>query len=77
MEEVETVDLTSTWGEWANVYRNFAESGETKVLRRLREDFARAMAGAEALKVLTNTLTDEQAKLVSETLVAELSKQGF
>lgn len=77
MEEVGTIDLTPTWGEWANMYRSFAESGETEAIRRLGQDFARAMVGAEALRVLTNTLTEEQAKIASETIVAELSKQGF
>lgn len=30
-----TIDMTPTWGEWANIYRRFAESGEAKAVREL------------------------------------------
>lgn len=72
-----TIDITPTWGEWANIYRRFAESGETRAVRELRADFAKAMAAAAALNAIRSTFTDEQAETVSKTVVAELSKQGF
>lgn len=72
-----TIDITPTWGEWANIYRRLAETGETKAVRELRADFAKAMAAAAALNAIRATFTDEQAAIVSKTVVAELSKQGF
>ena len=33
-----TIDMTPTWGEWANIYRRFAESGEAKAVRELRAE---------------------------------------
>lgn len=72
-----TINLTPTWGEWANIYRRFAESGETKAVRELRADFAKAMAAAQALQAITGSLTDEQASIVSKAMTTELTKQGF
>ncbi|CAJ9891875.1 Uncharacterised protein [Burkholderia pseudomallei] len=72
-----TINLTPTWGEWANIYRRFAESGETKAVHELRADFAKAMAAAQALQAITGSLTDEQASIVSKTMTTELTKQGF
>jgi hypothetical protein len=72
-----TIDITPTWGEWANIYRLFAESGETRAVRELRADFAKAMAAAAALNAIHANLTDEQAATVSKVIGAELSKQGF
>lgn len=71
------IDITPTWGEWGNTYRTFAESREVKAIRHLREDFARAMAAAQALKNITALLTDEQATVVAKTMADELTKQGF
>lgn len=73
----ETVDITPSWGEWGALYRRFAESGETKVLKELRSDFAKAMASAEALKAIQKTLSDEQQKIVAEVLAREIGKQGY
>lgn len=39
---MKTIDITPTWGEWANLYRRLAESGEANAIRELRQDFARA-----------------------------------
>jgi len=72
-----TIDITPTWGEWGNVYRRLAESGETNAIRHLREDYARAMAAAQALQNIRATLTDEQHAVVAKTLADELTKQGF
>ena len=72
-----TVDLTPTWGEWGNIYRRFAESGETKAIRHLSEDFARAMASTEAVNKLLRTFTDEQRIIYEKTMVEEMRKQGF
>lgn len=75
--EARAINLTPTWGEWGNVYRRFAESGERKAIVALREDFARAMASTQALQSILHTLTDEQQTIVSRTMTDELSKQGF
>ncbi|WP_311230494.1 MULTISPECIES: hypothetical protein [unclassified Acidovorax] len=72
-----TIDITPTWGEWANIYRRLAETGETKAVRELRADFAKAMAAAAALNAIRSTFTDEQAEIVSKTVTAELEKQGY
>jgi len=72
-----TIDITPTWGEWANIYRRFAECGEVNAVRELRADFAKAMAAAQALQDIRGTLTEAQAPIVSKTLTAELTKQGF
>ncbi|OIQ72192.1 hypothetical protein GALL_461880 [mine drainage metagenome] len=73
---VETIDLTPSWGEWGNLYRRFAESGEAKAIKMLRPDFAKAMASAEAFKAIQKTLSDEQQKIVADVLARELGKQG-
>ena len=72
-----TIDMTPTWGEWANIYRRFAELGEAKAVCELRGDFAKAMAAAQALQAITGTLSDEQASIVAKTMTTELMKQGF
>lgn len=74
---MKTIDITPTWGEWGNIYSRFAECGETKAVRELRADFARAMAAAQALKAITDTLTEEQQATVSKAMTAELTKQGY
>lgn len=72
------INLTPTWGEVGNVLWRMIESNEQQALKLIRSEFARAMAAAEALKVLMDTpLTEEQKKLVSETLETELKKQGY
>jgi len=72
---MKTIDITPTWGEWGNVYARLAESGETRAVRALRPDLARALAAAQALKTLT--LTEEQTDTVSRILQQELTKQGY
>jgi len=72
-----TIDITPTWGEWAMIYRRFAESGESRAVRELHADFAKAMAAAQGLQAIMGTLTAEQAAIVSRTMKAELTKQGF
>ena len=42
------IDITPTWGEFGNIYRRFAETGETKAVRELRSELAKAMAAAQA-----------------------------
>jgi hypothetical protein len=71
-----SIDLTPTWGEWGNIYRSLAESGERHAVKHLASDLARALAAAQALQVVTGTLTDEQNRIVAQTMAAELSKQG-
>ena len=72
-----TIDITPTWGEWANIYRIIAEGDEFNAEREQRADFAKAMDSAQALQDIRGTLTEAQAAIVSTTLTAELTKQGF
>ncbi len=76
-DNIQTIDMTPTWGEWGNTYRRLAESREVKALRHLGEDLARAMAAAQALQNIIPTLTGEQQAVVAKTLTEELTKQGF
>lgn len=76
-QSVNTIDITPTWGEWANIYCRFAETGETKAVRELRADFAKVAAAAQALNAIRATFTDEQAAIVSKTVTAELEKQDY
>lgn len=71
------IDLTPSWGQWGNIYARFAETGETKAVRVLRKDFARAMAACQALQELGNTLTDEQKSIITSVMARELAVQGF
>ncbi len=71
------IDMTPTWGEFGNIYRRFAETGETKAVRELRSELAKAMAAAQALNAIRATLTDAQAETVSKAVTAELAKQGY
>lgn len=71
------IDITPTWGEWGRLYSAFAESGERKACRALREDFARAMAAAEVMRELRDTLTDEQQAIMARVMAAELGKAGY
>lgn len=76
-ERHDAIDVTPSWAEWGAVYRSFAESGEKAAVRQLREDFARAMAAADAFRALKGTLTDEQAAIAAKTVVAQATKQGY
>lgn len=72
-----TVDITPTWGEFGRIYASFAESGERKACRALRPDMARAMAAAQALRELRNTLMDSQQAVMARVMAAELGKAGY
>lgn len=74
---MKAIDMTPTWGELGNLYCRLAETQEVKAIRGMRSEMAKAFAAAEALNSISDTLTDEQRKLVSETLSAELQKQGY
>ena len=79
-DEIKTVgeiDITPTWGEWGNLYRHLAESGEHRACRALHADYAKAMAAAEALKQIQKELPDHLQKKVSFVLTEELTKQGY
>jgi len=52
-------------------------TGETKAVKQLAEDFARAMASTEAVNKLLRTFTDEQRIIYEKTMVEEMRKQGF
>lgn len=70
-----TIDLTPTWGEFGLMYARFAESGELATVSKLRPELAKAMAAAQALLELGETLTPEQRVLRDQVLQQELGKQ--
>ncbi|WP_025135237.1 hypothetical protein [Achromobacter sp. DH1f] len=72
-----TIDVTPTWGEWANMYATFAASGERKVCKGLRADLAKMAAAAQALNEIRAELPEHLQDRASRCLVAELQKQGF
>ena len=71
------IDLKVGWSEWGMQYQRFAESGERKVVKLLKNDLARCCASAQALRALHPLLTEEQRTIVSKALCAELSKWGY
>lgn len=74
---MKTIDITPTWGEWANIYRRLAEHGETTAIRGLRPDFARAMAAAQALQAIQSKLPDDLNEIACQIVAEEMKKQGF
>lgn len=70
-----TVDLTPSWGEFGLLYARFAESGERDAVAKLRLDLARAMAAAQALLELGDSLTPAQCRLREEVMRREMAKQ--
>ncbi|KAJ3472450.1 hypothetical protein NLI96_g13347 [Meripilus lineatus] len=71
------IDMTPTWGEVGNIYTRCAESGETKAVRGMRSEAAKAFAAAAAFQAISATLTEEQRAIASRVLAEELTKQGF
>lgn len=72
-----TVDITPTWGEWANVYARFAGSGEGAACKELRGDLAKMAAAAQALQAVLRDLPEPLANRVAHVLTDELGKQGY
>jgi len=69
--------ITVTWGKFGNTYRHHAESNEAQICRSFKKEFCKAMASAEALNAIFNTLTEDQKTSVSKTIIAELTLQGY
>lgn len=72
-----SINMAPTWGEIGLLFMRLALSKETAAIKEMRSEVARAMAAAEALSVIRDTLTEEQTKIVSATITRELRKQGF
>lgn len=75
--KVTAIDLTPTWGEIGNITWRLASSNEQTALEKLRPEFARAFASAQALLTIAGTLTEDQRSLVAKTMAEELAKQGY
>lgn len=71
-----TIDLTPSWGEWANIYRRFAQSGERSALQALEKDHARMAAFAAAFCDIHCSLPADLASRAETIYAAELAKQG-
>ena len=68
-----TIDVTLTWGEFGRLYARLAESGELEAIRKLRPDLTKAMAAAQALLELGDTLTPRQRVLRDQVMHRELT----
>lgn len=77
LSELETVDISPTWGDVGNVFMRFAMSKEVKALHEMRGEVAKAFASAEALTALQGTLTSEQRSIFETTYRASAMRQGF
>ena len=76
--QVNTVDLTPTWGEIGVIVRRLAFDGKQQTaVKKIWPEAARAFAAAEALQRLMTLLSDDQKSVVANTLVQELGKQGY
>lgn len=58
--DMNTIDITPTWSEWGNLYRRFAESGETKAIKHLAPDLKRVFAMTQGFVAIETSLTPEQ-----------------
>lgn len=76
-DALKAIDITPTWGEIGLLFMRLALSDERRAVEAMRSEIARAMAAAQALSQILATLNDEQARIVSKTMVGELKKQGF
>lgn len=74
---MKTIDLTPTWGEWANIYSRLAECGEMEAVRQLRADLARACAAAQALQAIQTKLPADLNETACQIVEQEMKKQGF
>ena len=70
------IDMTPTWGEWGNLFYQFALLGEEAVLKNMHPDMAKAFAFAEAFKAINASLSHEQILKAEAVIEAELQKQG-
>lgn len=75
-QEVCTIDVTPTWGEWSNIFYRFAISGERKIVESLHPDMALAFSAAEAFKIIQRILPAELSAQAEAVLRAEMAKQG-
>ena len=69
------IDLTPSWSEFGRLYARLAESGELEAVGKLRGELAKAMAAAQALLELGETLTPRQIALRDRVLQRELLGQ--
>lgn len=69
-KQVDTIDITPTWQQWATMYARMAESKEANVCRALRTDLMRMAGAADALQTLTKekALTNEQLAFIAPIL---------
>lgn len=74
---ITTIDLTPTWGEVGNIVKAMVQRRQWAALEQLMPDLARALACAQALTVVSRTLTDAQQAEVARILAAEVGKQGY
>jgi hypothetical protein len=72
---MKTIDITPTWSEWGNVYRRFAESGETQAIKALAADLKRVFAMTEGFVEIEDSLTDEQSALFDQAYEKAMKTQ--
>ena len=69
------IDLTPSWGEFGLMYARLAESGECDAVRTLRTELVKAMAAAQALLELGDSLSPSQIALRDRVLRREMNGQ--
>ncbi|MBT0960244.1 hypothetical protein [Denitromonas iodatirespirans] len=73
--DIDTIDLSLSWSQFGVMYARFAESGECAVVAAMRNDLAKAMAAAQALRELSASLTAEQLAKRDMVFQHELANQ--
>ena len=72
-----SINVAPSWGQWGNIFYNFARSGERKAVKTLHRDMARALSFAEALSAIWDDLPEELAAQAEGVFRVEMAKQGF
>jgi hypothetical protein len=72
---MKTIDITPTWSEWGNIYRRFAESGETNVTRGLAKDVKNVFAMAQGFVAIESSLTDQQRTAFNDAYQLAMESQ--
>lgn len=76
-QQIDTIDMTPTWGEVGNIIRRLIRSGELSAVEHMETEMARAFAAAEALQAIQAKLPDDLREIAARVVDVELAKQGI
>lgn len=78
-EQGGSISMAVSWADFGNLYRRLAENCEVAAIKDAisREQLAKAMASADALCAIQETLSEAQARIVAITLESSLRQQGY